>query len=44
MGVSMLIGEGVCDPSCVETIACREAICLGQDIQMGVVVIASDCA
>lgn len=44
LGAPVLVIDGVLDPSCVEVVACREGLCLLQDIQRGPAIIASDCA
>lgn len=43
MGASVLVSTGIVDPECVEAMACREALCLRQDLQISGAVIASDC-
>lgn len=41
-GASALVMEGIIEPACVEAMACREALCLAQDLQVASAVIACD--
>ena len=43
LGSSSLVIAGVCDPSTLEAIACREAIALAEDLNVQQFVVASDC-
>lgn len=42
-GASVLVVEGISEPTCAEAIACREALCLAQDQGLHSLTIASDC-
>jgi ribonuclease HI len=44
MGTSVLVLDGITDPPILETIACREALALAEDIALTNVLVASDCA
>jgi hypothetical protein len=44
MGASVLVLEGITDPPILETIACREALALAEDIALTNVLVASYCA
>ncbi|XP_020153536.1 uncharacterized protein [Aegilops tauschii subsp. strangulata] len=43
VGASTLVLEGVTDPASLEVIACREALCLAEDLNIHNFVVASDC-
>lgn len=43
IGASVLVMNGSLEPATVEAIACREALCLAQDVGLNSIVIASDC-
>jgi ribonuclease HI len=43
MGASALAIPGISDPTVMETLTCREALSLAQDLQLGRVTVASDC-
>jgi ribonuclease HI len=42
-GASALVFDGITDPSVLEALACAEAMCLAQDLQVGNILVASDC-
>jgi hypothetical protein len=44
MGASVLVIEGITYPSSLETLACREALALADDIAITRVLVASDCS
>jgi hypothetical protein len=44
MGASVMVIEGINDPPIPETIACREALALAEDIAITRVLAASYCA
>ena len=43
LGASSLTIEGIMDPGILETLACREALALAQDLQLQRITVASDC-
>jgi hypothetical protein len=43
MGASVLACPGISEPAILESIACREALALANDLQVSKYVIASDC-
>lgn len=43
-GASILVMEGITNSSCVETIACSEALCLARGIDLNSMVITSNCS
>ena len=44
LGASVLALVGVMEPSTIEAIACREALCLSKDACFNSMTIASDCS
>ena len=43
LGSSALVVEGVDDPASLEVMACREAMCLAEDLLINNYIVASDC-
>ena len=43
LGSSALVVEGVDDPASLEALACREAMCLAEDLLINNYIVASDC-
>jgi hypothetical protein len=43
LGASAVVFEGVMDPGCLEAMACRESLALAADLNIGDVMVASDC-
>jgi hypothetical protein len=42
-GASAIVLKGITDPSVLETLACREALALAEDLALSRILIASDC-
>jgi hypothetical protein len=43
LGASSLTVEGITNPSVLESMVCREALALAQDLNLGRITVASDC-
>jgi hypothetical protein len=43
LGASAIVIQGSTDPSTLESLACREALALAEDLGIGRVLVASDC-
>jgi ribonuclease HI len=43
LGASVVVFEGVTHPGCLEAMACREALALMEDLNVGRLMVASDC-
>jgi hypothetical protein len=43
LGASAVVFIGVTDPGCLEALACRESLALSVDLNIGPIMVASDC-
>ena len=43
LGVSIVVYEGITHPGCLEAMACREALALLADLNVGKAMVAYDC-